>query len=168
LQQAAFHAGPLRETPVVMSIPRTLLVPIDLDDSAAQVLDYAFELATKLDAKLHVLHIVPWPLLGAELPIAVSETAMDAVLERKQQAFHQLIAARPGKPPLGSATVKTGDARTGILAAAEELGADLIVMGTHGRHGVSRLVLGSVAESVARATPCPVVLVRAGTRTDRP
>ena len=150
-----------------MSIPRTFLVPIDLDDSAAQVLDYAFGLADKLDAKVHVLHIVPWPLLGAEIPVAVTETAMDEILARKQQAFHELIAARPGKPPLGSAAVKTGDARTAILAAAQELAADLIVMGTHGRRGVSRLVLGSVAESVARETPCPVLLVRAGARTVR-
>ncbi|MGH9889254.1 MAG: universal stress protein [bacterium] len=145
-----------------MTLPHNILVPIDLDDSAAQVLDYAIALAAKLDAKLHVLHAVPWPLLGAELPIAVTDTAMDEIMKRKQKAFDELLAAHPPKQPLGSAAVKTGDARTAILAAANELRVDLIVMGTHGRRGVSRLVLGSVAESVARTAPSPVLLVRSG------
>lgn len=145
-----------------MSLPRNILVPIDLDDSAAQVLDYAVALAAKLDAKLHALHVVPWPLLGAEVPIAVTEASMDDIMRGKQQAFDDLIAAHTAKLPLGSAMLKTGDARTAILAAAVELHADLIVMGTHGRRGMSRLVLGSVAESVVRAAPCPVLLVRSG------
>jgi universal stress protein A len=145
-----------------MSLPRNIVVPVDLDDSAAQVLDYAVALAAKLDARLHVLHVVPWPLLGAEVPIAVTDTAMDEIMARKRQTFEELVAAHAAKLPPGSALVKTGDARTAILATAEELRADLIVMGTHGRRGVSRLVLGSVAESVARAAPCPVLLVRSG------
>ena len=145
-----------------MSLPRNILVPIDLEDSAAQVLDYVVALAAKLDASLHVLHVVPWPLLGAEVPIAVTETAMDDIMKHKQKVFDELVAAHANKVPLGAAMLKKGDARTAILAVAEELGPDLIVMGTHGRRGVSRLVLGSVAESVARAAPCPVLLVRSG------
>ena len=145
-----------------MSLPRNILVPIDIEDSAAQVLDYAFALATKLDARVHVLHAVPWPLLGAEVPIAVTETAMDSIMKHKQQVFDELVAAHTAKLPVASALLKKGDARSMILAAAEALRADLIVMGTHGRRGVSRLVLGSVAESVARTAPCPVLLVRSG------
>jgi universal stress protein A len=145
-----------------MTLPRNILVPIDLDDSAAQVLDYAAVLANKLDATLHVVHVVPWPLLGAEVPVAMTETAMNEIIGRERPAFNELVAARTAKLPLGSATLKTGDARTAILAVAEELHAELIVMGTHGRRGVSRLVLGSVAESVVRAAPCPVLLVRSG------
>src|ERR1041385_5255665 len=153
-------SGPLRESSAVMSLPRNILAPLDLDDGGAQVLDYAVALATKLDAKLHVLHVVPWPLLGAEVPIAVTETAMDDIMKRKQRVFDELVAAHTARRPLGSALLKTGDARTAIVAAAQELRADLIVMGTHGRRGVSRIVLGSVAESVARTAPCPVLLVR--------
>lgn len=145
-----------------MSVPRNILVPIDLEDSATQVLDYAVALAARLDARLHALHVVPWPLLGAEVPIAVTETAMDDLVKGKQQALDALVATHAARPPLYSAMLKKGDARTAILAAAEELRADLIVMGTHGRRGVSRLVLGSVAESVLRTAPCPVLLVRSG------
>lgn len=143
-----------------MSLPRNILVPIDLEGSAAQVLDYAVALAAKLDAQLHVLHVVPWPLLGAEVPIAVTEKAMDEILVHAQRTFDAVVAAHAAKLPLGSAVLKKGDARTAILAAAAELRTDLIVMGTHGRRGVSRLVLGSIAESVARTAPCPVLLVR--------
>src|ERR1041385_8933401 len=84
-------SGPLRESSAVMSLPRNILAPLDLDDGGAQVLDYAVALATKLDAKLHVLHVVPWPLLGAEVPIAVTGTAMDDIMKHKQQAFDQQI-----------------------------------------------------------------------------
>ena len=145
-----------------MSLPRNILVPIDLDDPAAQVLDYAVALAARLDAKLHLLHVVPLPLLGAEVPIAVTETAMDEMMKWKRQDFDRLVAAHTGKMALGSAVVKTGDVRTGITETAKQVAADLIVMGTHGRRGVSRLVLGSVAEAMARTAPCPVLLVRAG------
>lgn len=145
-----------------MSLPRNILVPIDLEKSAAQVLDYAVALAAKLDAKLHVLHAVPWPLLGAEIPIAVSDTAMDGIMKHEQKVFDELVAAHTASHPPASAVVKKGDARTAILAVAEELHTDLIVIGTHGRRGVSRLMLGSVAESVARAAPCPVLFVRSG------
>jgi universal stress protein A len=143
-----------------MSLPRNILVPIDLDDPVAQVLDYAVALAAKLDAKVHLLHVVPWPLLGAEVPIALTEKAMNEIMEHKQQELDQIVAAHSEKAPIGSAALKTGDARTAIVEMAKHLGADLIVMGTHGRRGVSRLVLGSVAESVARTAPCPVLLVR--------
>jgi universal stress protein A len=158
-------SGLLRESSAIMSLPRNVLVPVDLDDSSAQVLDYAVALATKLGATLHALHVVPWPLLGAEIPIGVTETAMDDIMRGKREAFDQLVAAHTAELALGSTLLKTGDARTAILAAAAELGADLIVMGTHGRRGVSRLVLGSVAESVARTAPCPVLLVRSGLAT---
>jgi nucleotide-binding universal stress UspA family protein len=142
-----------------MSLPRNILVPIDLDDPVAHVLDYAVALAGKFDARVHLLHVVPWPLLGAEVPVGLT-TAMREIMNRKQQELDQLAAAHIAKVPVGSAVLKTGDAPTVITAMAKHLGADLIVMGTHGRRGLSRLVLGSVAESVARTAPCPVLLVR--------
>ena len=140
----------------------TILVPLDLEDSSAQVLDYAVALAAKLDAKLHVLHAVPWPLLGAEIPMMVTETAMDEVMVTKQKVLDKLVATHTAKLPPASATLGKGDARTAIIAAAGALHADLVVMGTHGRRGVSRLVLGSVAEYVVRTAPCPVLLIRSG------
>jgi universal stress protein A len=145
-----------------MSVARNILVPVALDDAAAQILDYAIALATKLEARVHVIHVVPWPLLGSDIPIAVTETAMDEVMVEQQKVFDALLAPRAAELPPGCSGLRKGDARTAIVAAAQELGADLIAMGTHGRRGVTRLVLGSVAESVVRTAPCPVLLVRSG------
>jgi nucleotide-binding universal stress UspA family protein len=146
-----------------MTLPRNILVPIDLGDHTAQVLDYAVALAGKLDAKVHLLHVVSWPLLGAEVPVSLTDAAMNEVIARARQELDHLAAAHAGKVPFGSVELETGDARSGITAAAERLGADLIVMGTHGRRGVSRMLLGSVAERIVRTAPCPVLLVRFGT-----
>lgn len=148
-----------------MNPPRNLLVPVDLGNHAAQVLDYAVGLARGLDAKVHVLHSVDWPLLGAEIPASVTDAAMTEIVAHRQRDLDRLVAAHAGAPPFASAELKTGDPRILISQVAEQLAADLIVMGTHGRRGISRLLLGSVAEYVARTAHCPVLLVRVGTAT---
>jgi len=150
-----------------MHLPRNILVPVELGVQTEPVLDYAVSLAAKLDAKIHLLHVVGRPLLGSEIPIAVTETNMDAILARCQQQLEYLAAQRTTRAPFGPVLLKIGDARAVIDATAAELGIDLIVMGTHGRRGVARVLLGSVAESVVRTACCPVLLVRPGTEADR-
>lgn len=145
-----------------MSLPRNILVAVDLGEHTKAVLDYAIELTAKLGAQAHLLHCVDWPRLGPELPVVISDAAMAEITERKRQKLAGLAAAHPGVLQADSTTLGTGDPRMVIPAAAVELGADLIVMGTHGRRGISRLMLGSVAESVARTASCPVLLVRVG------
>ena len=146
-----------------MSLPTNILVPVDLGDHTTEVLDYAIALAGRLDAKLHVLHVVPVPLLGSEIPISVTEAAVDDAIARRRQELDQLAAGYQGKWVFASVELKIGDPRTVIGLTASDLGIGLIVMGTHGRRGVSRLLIGSVAEQVVRAAHCPVLLVRAGT-----
>ena len=146
-----------------MTLPRTILVPIDLGDHATEVLDYAVALAARLDAKLHLLNVVPLPLLGSEIPITVTETAVDEIIAQRRQDLDRLAASYAGKAAFASVELKTGDPRTAIDTLAAELHADLIIMGTHGRRGVSRLLIGSVAEQIVRTAPCPVLLVRSGT-----
>jgi nucleotide-binding universal stress UspA family protein len=65
---------------------------------------------------------------------------------------------------MGPVRVEVGDAREVIDNVAEKIGADLIAMGTHGRRGVKRMLLGSVAESVVRSAPCPVLTIRPSDR----
>jgi nucleotide-binding universal stress UspA family protein len=69
---------------------------------------------------------------------------------------------RRGAVQFGAPIIEAADPRDLILAAAARVDADLIVMGTHGRRGLSRFVLGSVAEDVVRRSPCPVLAVRSG------
>ena len=87
--------------------------------------------------------------MGDELLRFLVEVIAEFFVERKRD-----------KGTIGQAVLRTGDARDSIIQAAEELHADLIVMGTHGRRGVSRALLGSIAETVVRSAPCPVLTVR--------
>ena len=135
-----------------------ILVPIDHSPYAEHALDYAVELAAKLGAKVNVVTVVGVPIYGGpELGMALPAATLDALISDNQRALDELAKKRSLN---GKALVRTGDARDVILQTVEELGADLIVMGTHGRRGISRALLGSVAETVVRASPVPVLTVR--------
>ena len=145
-------------------LPKTILVPTDLSEHADAALQYACELAQKLGATVHLVNVIGIPALGVpELGVAITGSVIDSLVADNQAAIDKVAAAgRAAGFPIGTAILKTGDARDMINEAAIELGADLIVMGTHGRHGISRALLGSVAETVVRSAPCAVLTVRYG------
>lgn len=144
-----------------MTLPKNILVPIDFSPHSEQVLDYAVELAGKLDATVHLINVIGIPALGVpELGVAVASAAIDMVVTENQRALDKLVEERRATGRMGQALLRTGDARDLILHAAEEVHADLVVMATHGRRGLSRALLGSVAESVVRTSPVPVLTVR--------
>lgn len=141
-------------------LPKHILVPTDLSEGAAQALDYACELARTLDAELHLLNVVGIPALGVpELGVAVASTMIEQLVVENQTALQQLARTRCNAR-LGQVLIKAGDPRDMINRTAQELGIDLIVMGTHGRRGITRALLGSVAETVVRSAPCAVLTVR--------
>lgn len=136
-----------------------ILVPVDFSQCSEHALDYAVELADKLGATVHVLSVIGIPSYGVpELGVGITATMMDNLVADNQAALDAL--ARPRKLDSNNMIIRAGDARDVILQTAEELGADLIVMGTHGRRGISRALLGSVAEMVVRTAPVPVLTVR--------
>ena len=141
-------------------LPKHILVPTDLSEGAEQALAYACELARTLDAEIHLLNVVGMPALGVpELGVAMTATVIDQLVVENQTALQELARARCAAR-LGQVLIKAGDARDMINRTAQELGVDLIVMGTHGRRGLTRALLGSVAESVVRSAPCAVLTVR--------
>lgn len=143
--------------------PKNILVPTDLSEGAEVALDYACELAAKLEATVHLVHVISIPSLGIpELGVAVTSTMIDQLISENQTAIDALADAHRGKATIGEVLLKTGDPRDVIDQTADQLGIDLIVMGTHGRRGLSRALLGSVAETVVRSAPCPVLTVRRG------
>ncbi len=150
-------------------LPKKILVPTDLSDHAEAALDYACELAKKLGATIDLLNVIGVPALGVpELGVALTSTMIDTLIEDNQIAIDKVADARRAHGfAIASATLKTGDPRDMICQAAEELGADLIIMGTHGRRGVSRMLLGSVAETVVRSAPCAVLTVRSQPQAKR-
>jgi nucleotide-binding universal stress UspA family protein len=145
-----------------MKLPTNVLVPTDFSETADRALDYATALAAKLGAKVHVLNAIGIPALGVpELGVALTSTMIESLVRDNQAALDKLVEKRRGQATFGETILRTGDARDVILQTAEQIGADLIVMGTHGRRGISRALLGSVAEAIVRRAPCAVLTVRA-------
>ena len=136
-----------------------ILVPVDFSQCSEHALDYAVELADKLGASVHVLSVIGIPSYGVpELGVGITATMMDNMIADNQAALDAL--ARPRKLYSKNMIIRAVDERDVILQTVEELGADLIVMGTHGRRGISRALLGSVAEMVVRTAAVPVLTVR--------
>lgn len=143
------------------SPPQTILVATDFSDFAERALDYAIDLAAATGAKLHVLHAITLPTIAiAEVPVAYNTVNIDMLRDKAQAALDARIAQARERVTFGPPLVEIGDPRDIIDRVAVEIGADLIVMGTHGRRGLRHLLLGSVAESVVRTASCPVLTVR--------
>jgi nucleotide-binding universal stress UspA family protein len=142
---------------------QTILVPTDFSDSANAALRWAADLAQPLGARIVLLHVVDLEYQWIPAGPAVVPTPVPAVVVRRirEQARAALDALAAKTPAVRRGLVRDGHARDVILAAADELEADLIVMGTHGRRGVAHLFIGSVAEYVVRHARVPIMTVRA-------
>ncbi len=147
-----------------MALFRHILVPVDFGESSERALSTAVELARRFEARLTLLHVCEIPAYAysgmAEAPVDLLTPIEDAA---EEQMSIKLPEVRKLYAP-AEAIVRTGVAWQEILSAAEDAGADLIVMGTHGRSGMGHLLLGSVAEKVVRLSPIPVLTVRAITK----
>jgi nucleotide-binding universal stress UspA family protein len=142
------------------SIPRHILVPHDFSDTAEHALSFAVDLASKLGADITLVHAYEVPNYGYPDGVAV---AVDVVgnIQRAAESALEGVATRVRRSGVEvRALLRQGAPWSEIDASAEETRADLIVMGTHGRHGLARALLGSVAEKVVRTAPCPVLTVR--------
>lgn len=141
---------------------REILFPTDFSEASQYAGRYAAALAGQLGALLHVIHvpIISFPMTPSELtglPLAELYEAG----RRKAEAQLQALCQGEGFRGLRvRTTVMVGLVKDEILKAASMYGSDLIVMGTHGRIGLARALLGSVTETVTRAAPCPVLAVR--------
>src|SRR5215831_6125382 len=142
-----------------MRLPRTILVATDFSDCAERALDHAVALADKLGAKIYLLHVIGVPTLGLpELGVALTTAMMESTVRANHAELDRIATRRSGANL--ETVLRTGDARDVILDVARDVQADLIAMGTHGRRGVRRALIGSIAEGVVRAAPCPVLTVR--------
>jgi nucleotide-binding universal stress UspA family protein len=143
-----------------MTMLRTILVPIDFSQTSMTALESARELAQRCDAELLVLHALELPVLPmGELPYSTAN-----LFEDMEKAARKRLADYVDTLHAAGARVRgifhVGAASVTILDCARKEQPDLIVMGSHGRRGVSRMFVGSVAERVVRASPGPVMTVR--------
>jgi nucleotide-binding universal stress UspA family protein len=139
-------------------IPKLILVPTDFSAHAEQALDYACALAGKLGSTVRLVHAIASP--PSALQTALTEDILENLVNEHREALDKLAAPRRAAASFGEGIVEIGDPRDTIVDAAGAIGAELIVMGTHGRRGLQRMVMGSVAEDVIRRAPCPVLAVR--------
>jgi universal stress protein A len=141
---------------------RQILAPTDLSELSQQGVKIAQELAEVFGAQLLLLHVVeppPYPVEG----IVPSHLAATLLSDLERQASDELVkifpAAQESKVTI-TRRVVIGIPYRKIVEVAEEEKADLIVITTHGRTGLSHLVMGSVTEKVIRTAPCPVLTMR--------
>ena len=136
---------------------RTILHPTDFSDNSGYAFQFACALARDYGAKLVVLHVYPAPMLfGGDGMVVLP------MVNPRDELLTMLNKIKPDDPAIAiERLLVVGDAADEIRNAVGARHADLIVMGTHGRGGLSRLVMGSVAENVSRYADCPVLTLRA-------
>jgi nucleotide-binding universal stress UspA family protein len=139
-----------------------ILVPTDFSEQSRHALGLAQRLARALGSELTLLHVLSEATLYDEG--FMSSAGVQAVIASANEWAERKLAewadaTRAEGAPVKTA-MRTGPAHREIVAAAKEMNADLIVIGTHGRGGLDRMLLGSVAERVVRLAPCAVLSVR--------
>ena len=145
---------------------RVIVVPYDFSDHARAALDEAADLCRRLDAELHLIHVVQSPLYMYSFAYAGEAAAvappidMSEIRESALKSLRDVIGEIdvPGKAE--AHVIEGASIAETLRESAVNLGADLIVMGTHGRTGVAHAFLGSVAERTLRTAPCPVLTVK--------
>jgi nucleotide-binding universal stress UspA family protein len=146
----------------VMTSFRHILVPIDFEPSSKRALEVAIDFASKFDARLTVLHAWDMPTyVYANMPYFSGEVS-SALEEAARKLLDATLADVRKRLARAEGVLVRGQAASEVLAAIEREAADLVVMGTHGRRGLNRMLIGSVAERVVRGSSVPVLTVRAG------
>lgn len=133
-----------------------ILVPVDFSENSDAALDWATVLARDTGATLLLVHVETVPLTtgGGEYIYAIPEPPTQELLERLNK-----VVPKDASVPV-ERRLLAGDPADAILRTAESENVDMIVMGTHGRRGITRLLMGSVAEAVVRRANCPVLTVK--------
>ncbi len=137
---------------------KTILHPTDFSEGSQQAFELACNMAAQHGARVILLHVVA-PPAPAPMPYEAAAVHSEALAEDEIHA--KLEQLRSSKPELTmDYVVEQGNASDVIIQVAKQAPCDAIVLGTHGRSGLSRLLMGSVAEKVVRKAPCPVITVK--------
>ena len=146
---------------------KRVLVAVDGSQTSAAALSEALALVRDRAGDLRIVHVIDSPYTYPEVWYGQVQTDLEALRRAWRKAGETVLdealaLARAGGVPAESAVLESGGQRVAALVAeeAKRWGADLVVMGTHGRRGIEHLLLGSVAEGVARTAPTSVLLVR--------
>lgn len=142
---------------------RKILVPLDFSPHSAKAMDYAIEMAKHFHGEIHLLHCYPVYVgavspYGIVVPESFDKECRDAATREIEQWAEKVKSAGVSV----STTVSPSAPADAIARTAEEIGADLVVMGSRGLTGLKHVLLGSVAERTLRTAPCPVLTLKDG------
>jgi universal stress protein A len=141
-----------------------ILVPVDFSDCARSALTHALSLAAELGSTVEAFHVAELPEFKSEVRVAAgtgTSTLREYALDVARAELETFLSTLPvADRERVSVKLDAGKPQTAILARAKETNTDLIVMGTNGRTGRAHSLAGSVAESIVRTAPCPVLTVR--------
>ncbi|MGA0569503.1 universal stress protein [Variovorax sp. VNK109] len=140
-----------------------ILVPVDGSSTALLAMDKAIELAKVFDGKVTAVHVIdqyPFAGIGADYAYGQTEYQAAATASAKQSLAQASGVAEAAGVPCAQRVVEGHAVHEGVLEAAAADDVDLIIMGSHGRHGIEKLLLGSVTQRVLSHTTLPVLVVR--------
>lgn len=142
----------------------TLLVPVDFSEESRRAMAWAFDYAQRAPCDVHLMHVFEQRVAAADFS-SNHDAVGDEIADVERAAKEELDAMAPSeaaRETIGHITrhITNGSPAEEIVNTAGSIGADLIVVGTHGRTGFRRAVIGSVAERVVRNAPCTVVCVK--------
>jgi len=145
----------------------TIVVATDGSDSVRRAVDVAVDVAARFDAEVHAVYVVDSGEVEST-PDEVRDDLRDALDDHGESALEQVTAAAAERDPELDVTVEVREGRPAaeISGYARDVDADVVAMGTRGRHGENRFLIGSVAERVVRTCPIPVLTVRQLTDED--
>jgi nucleotide-binding universal stress UspA family protein len=138
---------------------KEILFPTDLSEASARAFPHAVQFAQKFETKLFAMHVIDDESLAFYKSKGIDRDAPD-VKERVERLLRDFITSLPGGDSVTSFHIADGRAETEIERFAEQQGADLIVLATHGHSGLQEDVMGSTTERIIRRAHCPVLAVR--------
>ena len=140
---------------------KKILFPVDLSESSEKILPYVQAVAKKFEAKIHILFAarVFEYFSSIYVPVPSINKFEKEIIDGAEKKLYEFIDKYFKEYPGTKNVVVSGDASEEIINYVESQGIDLIIMGTHGRKGMDKIIFGSVAERVVKTSPVPVMVV---------
>ena len=145
---------------VFMSEIKKILVPVDFSPASPVLASYAKDLGQKLEAEIHLIYVVRSLAYfgGFYVPHTSIHKFEEEIVKGAEKKMNEFVEDHFEDYPVKT-HILTGDAAEEIINFAQKEGFDLILMGTHGRKGLDKVIFGSVAERVVKGAPCPVLTI---------
>ncbi|MBU2621422.1 MAG: universal stress protein [Proteobacteria bacterium] len=140
---------------------KKILFPVDLSETSPKIVPFVSSMAEKYDSKLHILFVARafQYFTSIYVPHPSINKFEDEIAEGARKSLRDFTKKYFKDPESIMTAVVKGDAAEQIINYIEEQGIDLLIMGTHGRKGLDKIIFGSVAEKVSKTTPVPIMLV---------